>query len=66
MCAVESFGDAGDRGGSWVAAGPTRMEIVKSDAERLAAFEIVEEGVEGLSGLVRMFLGEVDEIGAVR
>ena len=65
VCEVESFGDAGDRGGSWVATGPTGVEIVKSDAERFAAFEVVEEGVVSLSGLVRIFLGEVDEVGAV-
>lgn len=63
---VESFGYTGDGRGSRMAASPARVEIVKSDAERFAAVEIVQEGIVGLGGLFGVFLGEVDEVGAVR
>lgn len=63
---VESLGYAGDGGWSGMAAGPAGVEIVEPDAEGFAAVEVVEEGVVGLGGLFGVFLGEVDEVGAVR
>ena len=63
--AVESFGYAGDGGGAGVAACPARVEVVESDAKGFAAAEVVEEGVVGLGSFSSVFLGEVDEIGAV-
>ena len=63
--AVEGGGDAGDGRGAGAAAGPAWVEVVESDAEGFAAFEVIEEGGVGLSGFVLVFLGEVDEVGAV-
>jgi len=42
------------------------LEIVQLDAEGFAPVEIVDEGVVALFRFVRVFLGEVDEVGAVR
>lgn len=66
MGSVESLGYTGNSGRSRMAASPAGVEVVESDAERFAAIEIVEEGIVGLVGLFRVFLGEIDEIGAVR
>ena len=66
MGSIESLGYASDSGGSGVAASPAGVEVVEPDTKRFAAIEIVEEGIVGLSGLLRIFLGEIDEIRAVR
>ncbi len=66
MGSVESLGYTGNSGRSRMAASPAGVEVVESDAKRFAAIEIVEEGIVGLSGLFSVFLGEIDEIGAVR
>lgn len=66
MGSIESLGYTGDSGRSRVAASPTGVEIVESDTKRFAAVQIVEEGIVGLSGLFGVFLGEIDEIRAVR
>ena len=63
--AVKGFGYAGNGGGAGVAACPAWVEVVESDAEGFAAAEIVEEGVVCLGGSFGVFLGEVDEVGAV-
>ena len=63
--AIEGFGDAGDGGGAGVAACPARVKVVESDAEGFAAAEVVEEGIVSLGGFFGVFLGEVDEVGAV-
>lgn len=46
--------------------GGSSLEIVQLDAEGFAAVEVVDEGVVALFRFVRVFLGEVDEVGAVR
>lgn len=43
-----------------------RVEVVESDAQALAAVQVVDEGGVGLRGLVRLGLREVHEVGAVR
>ena len=63
--AIEGFGYAGDGGGAGVATSPARVEVVESDAEGFAAAEVVKEGIVGLGGFFGVFLGEVDEVGAV-
>ena len=66
MGSVESFGYAGDSRGTRMAASPAGMEVVESDTEGFATVEIVQEGIVGLGGLFGVFLGKIDEIGAVR
>ena len=66
MRSIESLGYASDSGGSGMAASPAGMEIVEPDTKRFAAVQIVEESIVGLSGLIRIFLGEIDKIRAVR
>ena len=66
MGSIESLGYAGDGRGSRMAARPAGMKVIESDTERFAAVEIVQEGIVGLGGLFGVFLGEIDEVGAVR
>lgn len=48
-----------------MAACPAGVEVVKSYAQGFAAVEIVQEGIVGLGSLFRVFLGEINEVGAV-
>lgn len=41
------------------------LEIVESDSQCFASFEIVEEGVVGLSSFGPVFLSKVHKVGAV-
>ena len=60
MCSVESLGYASNGGGSRMAASPARVEIVKPDAKGFATFEIVQECMIGLRGLLRIVLSKID------
>lgn len=41
------------------------LEVIEFDSQCFASFEIVEEGVVGLSSFGRVFLSKVHKVGAV-
>ena len=58
--AIESIGDSRKAGLARVGACVAGVEVVELDAQAVAAFEVVDEGVVGLGGFVLLGLCEVD------
>lgn len=67
MRTVEIFGEMGD-GGGFIAVGRVgyaRVEVVELDAQLLAAFEVIYEGLIGLRCACLVRVRKVDQIRAV-
>ena len=63
---IQTFRYAGDGFCTGMRSRVSGVEVVELDSERIATFEVVEEGGVGLFGLIGLCLGQIDEIGAVR